>query len=167
MLLTGYISSTIKNAIRKLTVVRFGKTDIVTANECLPFGVDSQGIPNMIAVYSDTKINGEPVIIGWLNRSAIANVGEIRLFSTDSSGSPVYNVKLSNEGILYMGVSKNFDTSYNDFLVKFNELKAGFDQLVNDYNAHTHETGTGESSIPTTLSVASIDASKISNIKVE
>jgi hypothetical protein len=65
-----------------------------------------------------------------------------------------------------------------DFLARFNELKAGFDQLKADYNsfvttiynAHNHPTApTGPVSTPSTTgtsSTASIDDAKIDEIEV-
>jgi hypothetical protein len=64
-----------------------------------------------------------------------------------------------------------------DFMVRFNELKSGFDKLKQDYNSfvtttynsHTHtETGsvTGTPTPTGTSSTASIDDAKITKIEV-
>jgi hypothetical protein len=61
-----------------------------------------------------------------------------------------------------------------DFAVKFNELKAGFDQLVNDFNAHIHTTtatvgaGTTPGIIAPTSppSIADISSSKVERVKL-
>ena len=59
----------------------------------------------------------------------------------------------------------------DDFAARFNELKRGFDKLVDDFNAHTHEyspgPGTPTDTAPTLpASTASIDGAKIDEIKV-
>jgi phage gp45-like len=65
-----------------------------------------------------------------------------------------------------------------DFATAFNDLKAGFDQLVSDvnalvtaYNAHTHvavtSLGTPTPPVPTGLSsAATIDAAKVDTVKM-
>lgn len=53
-----------------------------------------------------------------------------------------------------------------DFAVAFNDLKAGFDQLVTDYNAHTHSAPGGATGTPQTPTTASVDAAKVNNVKL-
>ena len=65
--------------------------------------------------------------------------------------------------------------TFNDGLisaVKFDELKAGFDQLKAEFNAHIHNTTAtvglspaGVISPPTVASTASIDSSEVSQVK--
>ena len=50
----------------------------------------------------------------------------------------------------------------SDFMVRFSELKAGFDQLKSDFNTHSH---TAHGTPPTTPSTASVDSCKIDEIK--
>ena len=57
-----------------------------TSIEAMPYGVDSNPIKDMVAVYSETTGKGETVIIGYLNKNLKAEVGEFRTFSTDSNG---------------------------------------------------------------------------------
>lgn len=162
MMLTNFISATIKNAVRVLTILRQGKYDYANAYESVPFGVDSCGLPNMVAIYSDTKINGQNVVVGWLNRNAVVKGGETRLYSTDSDGNLTYNVKLSSDGNLYLGTTTDF-SSYADFLVKYNEW-------VNWYNdvflTHTHETPAGVSDPPTVVPF-DITTLLTANIKIQ
>ena len=57
----------------------------------------------------------------------------------------------------------------NDFAVRFNALKTGFDTLVSDHNTfltHVHG-GSGTPPVPpSTPSTASIDASKVNEVKI-
>ena len=68
-------------------------------------------------------------------------------------------------------------TEGGDFMVRFNELKSGFDELKQDfndlvtaYNTHTHPTApTGPISTPSspgTASTATVDDAKIEEIEV-
>ncbi len=69
-------------------------------------------------------------------------------------------IKLLNTGIIELNGN-------NDFAVRFNSLKSGFDSLVSDFNTHTHPTApTGPVSTPTVPSTASIDASKVNEVKI-
>ncbi len=91
--------------------------------------------------------------------------GEKKLYSQDQGIIKAFITWLK-DGILHINGS-------NDFAVRFNELKTGFDQLKNDfntfvttvYNSHVHGTTPGPS--PTgQASSANIDASKVDNVKV-
>jgi len=64
-------------------------------------------------------------------------IGEKRIYSTNE-GALAASLFLSKDGVLVLNEGE-------DFAVKYNELKAGFDQLKNDYNSflnsfnlHTH-----------------------------
>ncbi len=81
------------------------------------------------------------------------SAGEKRLYST-SGGSVVADIKLLADGTIEVNGN-------SDFAVAFNDLKTGFDNLVTDFNAHTH----GTQPIPTP-STASIDAAKVDTVKL-
>jgi len=52
------------------------------------------------------------------------------------------------------------------FAVEFNKLKVGFDQFKVDHNTHVHvETG-ASTNVPTVLSVATIDDSKVEKVRI-
>lgn len=101
-----------------------------------------------------------------------------------------YKVKSSihfkDDGTLVIDSPGNVEIQGNsDFAVAFNDLKSGFDQLVDDFNTHIHATTAtvGATSTPGIVSTpslvspappvpppdpstASIDAAKIDNIRV-
>ena len=111
---------------------------------------------------------------GFDNKNQISDVGEKRIFSTDSDGNVVFALHLKNDGTAEFGGN-------NDFLVRFNELESGFNALKSDlndlvsaFNSHMHATAaTGPpvpptpipSQIPATPSTASISGAKIEEIK--
>ena len=132
-----YISSVIEAGIRMLKVNIFGIYNPVDKiADVAPFGIDGGAIAGMTAVYSETSTKGKPVVVGWINVNAVAMAGESRMYSTDGSGNLVYNIYQSG-GKVYLGPTAVLG-DYNDWLVNFNALKAGFDQLKNDFNTHSH-----------------------------
>lgn len=172
MNLTKVISAA-KDDLSRLVVkvLRMGRSDVQTGIAAQPYGVDSNPIADMVAVYSKTGENGKAVIVGYLNKNQVAGPGELRLFSTDGNGAEVMYAWLRSDGTMELGG----DT---DFMARFSELKAGFDQLksdfnshVNTFNAHVHPgvtAGAGSTAVtatPGTASAASIDAAKIDEIK--
>lgn len=90
-------SSLIEAGKRILKVQEFG---VKTANESMPFGMDSNPIAEMVAIYSQTSNNSEPVIIGYINKNQLAAAGETRLFSVDASGAVKAYMWLKNTGVL-------------------------------------------------------------------
>ena len=87
--------------------------------------------------------------------------GEKMIYSQDGGAIQAF-VKWLKTGIIEI-------MGNNDFLARFNDLKSGFDNLVSDFNAHTHPgvtVGGGSTSTPTTPSTASIDAAKVDEVKV-
>lgn len=94
--------------------------------------------------------------------------GERKIYSVSEDGSEIKAIaKFKNDGVLELNGA-------SDSAVLFSELKAGFDQLVSDFNGHIHTTtatigssGTpGVISPPTALSAAEIDGSESADIKI-
>ena len=82
------------------------------------------------------------------------NEGERKLYAPGGAF-----IKLADDGTIELNGNA-------DFAAAFNDLKAGFDQLVSDFNAHIH-TETGATTTPPTVpSVASIDAAKVDEVKL-
>lgn len=156
---TKVISNSIKSATRFVKFLRMGKSDVQECRQVAPYGDDSSPIKGMAAIYAKTGEVGKPVIIGYVNKNQIADVGEKRIFSTDADGNVQMFLHLKNDGTAEFGGDA-------DFMVRYNELKIGFDQLQKEFNAHTH---TGNSGSPTTAplvpSTADISAAKITEIK--
>lgn len=110
-----------------------GKSVTVTAEEVSSYGIDSNPIKGMVAVYAKSEVDGAEVIIGYLNKGRVASIGETRLFSTDSNGELKANVWLKNNGDFLIGDSTNPE-DYTNNAVKFNELKTEFNKLKADHN---------------------------------
>lgn len=110
-------SAIIEGKKRILTVLQFGPK---TADEVLPFGIDSSPIENMTAIYGSTSNNSESVIIGYINKNQIAESGETRFYSLDSGGNEKAFIWLKKDGKIQL----NGDTYTS---VRFAPLKTGLD----------------------------------------
>jgi len=171
---TKVISTAIKEGKRLIKILRFGRDDVQDIRESMPFGFDGNPTKDLVALYGSTTEKGKPVIIGYINKNQIADIGESRMYSTNADGAEQFYLHLKNDGTAEFGGDA-------DFMVRFNELKSGFDQLKSDFNSHvtTYNThvhpfvglavGVPGSTTPTastgTPSTASIDSSKIEEIK--
>jgi hypothetical protein len=165
-------STTIDNLGRRLAkMIGFGTRDVRTALQIGPYGVDAHPIKGMIALYAKTTQHGKDVIVGYLNRNAIAALGEHRIFSTDEDGQVKTYVHCKNDGVLELGGNEDFGVRFSKLQEAFNELKADHNDLVSKYNTHTHQgvtTGggtTGATLATDTASNANIAPAKIDTIK--
>ena len=174
MNLVKVISTSIEQSVRFIKFLRYGKDDIQEVREVAPFGFDGNAPKDMIALYSATAEKGKPVIIGYINKNQIADVGELRIFSTNESLAEQFYLHLKNDGTAEFGGSDDFMVRYNELESAFNDLKADFNSLVTTYNSHVHPyvglvaTVPGNTS-PTpstgTPSTADITGAKITEIK--
>ncbi len=165
------ISTEFDKAKRRIVkLLHLGRSDVKTANEIAPYGIDGNPIKGMIAVYSSTSINGSPVIIGYINKNQLADVGELRLYSTDKDGALKFYTWLKNDGTYEMGGNADNAVRYSKLEQAFNQLKADFNSHITAYNTHVHigvTTGGGSSGTtsPGTSSAADISGAKINEIK--
>jgi len=88
---------------RILKFLRLGKSDVQTAYEAMPYGVDSVPIKDLKAVYSKTGTNGETVLVGYINVNQIAKPGEHRIYATDENGNEQLFLYLKNDGTAEFG----------------------------------------------------------------
>lgn len=172
MNLTKILSTSLDDLQRRIVkVLRNGKSDVQTAMEAAPFGIDSNPLKDMIAVYAPTAEKGKTVIIGYLNKNQLADVGETRLFSTDSNGAEQFYVWLKNNGTAEIGGNAYHMVRYEKLAEAFNQLKSDFNNHITAYNIHNHmgvTPGLGNSSIVNvtgTQSTADITPAKIDEIK--
>jgi len=158
---------------RIVKVLGLGSRDVQTGKEASPFGIDSNPVKDMIAIYAQTSVKGKTFVIGYLNVNQLAAVGEIRLFSTDKEGDLKISVWLKNDGTIEIGGNTKNMVRYQELESGFNALKEDHNKLVDAFNAHMHATAaTGPPSTPTPgigipaqPSTADISGSKIDEIK--
>lgn len=158
---------------RKVKFLRFGNNDVQDVIQAAPYGNDSNPIADMVAVYGSTEEKGKAVIIGYLNVNQIADVGEHRTFATDSDGNVVFSIHQKNDGTCEIGGN-------TDFMVRFSNLEAGFNELKSDVNSHISDwntfatayvpggptpVGTPPTASTSTPTTADISGAKIDEIK--
>jgi len=113
--LTKVISTAFDSVRRLITKVKImGNGDTRTAFSLAPYGVDSNPIAGMRAIYADTTNKKDSVIIGYINKDLLAAVGETRLFSTDENGQLKTFVWLKNDGTLQLGGDAKHAVRYED-----------------------------------------------------
>lgn len=160
--LTTTISTTVDAGMRLIQKIkRLGKYDIQTAPVAAPYGIDSNAVKNMIAVYADTSVKGQQVIVGYINVNSLAEVGGMRIFSTNDQGEEQFYVYLRASNNLELGGT-------NRHLARFEELESAFNQLKTDFDSHFHTSsppGT-PTTPPANPSTADISGAKIDNITV-
>ena len=161
--LTTTLSTAVDSMNRLIQKVRrLGKYDIQTAPIAAPYGIDCNPIEGMVAIFAETSMKGDQVIIGYVNKNAIAEVGGLRLFSTNSAGAEQFYVYLRASNNLELGGDARH-------LARFEELETAFNELKSAYNSHTHlSTATGTPTSTTSAArSADMSACKIDKITVE
>lgn len=158
----------------KVKILRLGKSDVQDVLEISPYGIDSNPIKDMVAIYTETSEKGKSVVIGYINKDRLAAPGETRLFSTDADGVLKFYTWLKADGTLELGGSAKHLARFEELKTGFDQLKTNFNSFVSAFNSHVHATAAvGAPSpptpvptvIPVTPSSASIDSSKIDEIK--
>lgn len=132
-----FSDSVIDGGKRLLKVLQFGAK---SADECLPFGVDSNPIKNMTAIYAETSNDSESVIIGYINENQLAQSGETRLFSVDSNGALKSYVWLKNNGDIELN-GNNYSS------VRFEPLNVGLNSEKDLINAELVKIATAINAI--------------------
>lgn len=163
MNLTRVISTTLDSVKRRITkITRYGKDDDTqTGLEASPYGIDSNPINGMVAVYAETASKGKQVIVGYLNKNQLAGVGEHRSYATDTTGALKFYIWQKADGTCEIGGTTKHMT-------RFEDLETGFNQLKSDFNAflvHVHGAAGTPPAPPATPSTASIANAKINEVK--
>lgn len=154
---------------RVIKVLRFGNSDVQTALESMPFGLDAPPIKDMVAIYGETSVKGQVVIIGYLNKNQKAEPGEFRMYSTDANGAEKFYVWLKKDGIVEIGGDTNFAVKYNELKEELDKLQEDHNNFLIEYKAHVHTvvvTPTGLVASPT-VSAQSPNTSDFAQAKNE
>jgi hypothetical protein len=140
-----------------IKVLRFGFSDVQTANNVAPWGVDSKPVKETLAVHVKTSQNSKGVIIGYVNNSDKTNEGETRIYATNNAGVEVFSILLKNNGTVEFGGN-------TDNFVRYSELNSALQTFVTNLNSKltTGFAAVPFSWVPETLNIS---ASKISEIK--
>lgn len=126
------IFSRVKQALSEFVkVIRYGTDDVQTAEQYLPFGIDSKPIKDALAAFIRSSNSEEAAILGYLIESEETEEGETRVYSTSPNGDPVFYIKLLN------GETEDHwcEVGGNaDFMVRFTSLDDALQQFVTDLN---------------------------------
>lgn len=83
---------------RLIKFLGWGKNDVQIQKEAAPYGVDSNPIKGMVAIYAQTANGSESVVVGYINKNQLSEVGEHRIYSTNSDGELQASVWLKANG---------------------------------------------------------------------
>lgn len=169
MNLTKVISTRLNDLGQRLVkVLRMGRSDVQEALSVSPYGIDSNPIKGMVAVYAQTGVKGETVIVGYIAKglatpSQQAEPGEVRLFSTDSDGAEQIYHWIKNDGTMEFGGDAKNLARYQELETAFNELQARWNEFAAAYVPGSPTT-TG---LPATAnqSTSDISGAKIDELK--
>lgn len=165
------ISTEIDSLKRRIVkVLRLGQNDVQTSLEAGSFGVDSNPTPDLIAIYAPTEEKGKTVIIGYINRNQIADVGEHRIFSTNAAGDVVMFLHLKNDGIAEFGGNADFMVRFNKLETAFNEHQDSTNDMINEWNTFASAYVPGSplvTGLPPTVSTVSNASADISGAKID
>lgn len=129
------IITRVKEATKEfIKVLRYGKDDIQTADQYLPWGVDSKPIKNALALYSNTGNRGESVIIGYLINSEMTVEGESALYSTDDDGAVMFYLLLKKDGTAEFGGNSDNLVRYSVLKNEYDKTKGVLDAILNILN---------------------------------
>jgi len=175
MQLVKVISTELDNVKRRLVkVLRFGKSDVQTPFEAMPHGIDSNPVEDMVAVYGETTTKGKPVVIGYLNKEQLAEVGGTRIYSTDDEGSVKFAIYLRADGTCEVGGDTDNMVRYSKLKSEYDKTKEVLDIILQILTGSPiNEPGNGSpSALQSALSLAlqgkatgDISSSKIDEIK--
>ncbi len=170
--LVQILSTSIDSLNRRIPkFLRLGRKDIQTSLESSPYGVDSNPIEDIVAVYLKTGEKGKTVIVGYINKNQQSEPGEYRLFSTNADGIEQAYMWLRKNGNLELNGDDDNMVRFSELKSAFDELKSDFNSLVTAYNSHVHPgvTSGGASTAPTpssgSSSTADISGAKIDEVK--
>jgi hypothetical protein len=152
------ILSRVKQATNEfIKVLRFGKSDVQTSKQFLPFGVDSKPIKESLAAQAVTSNSAETIVLGYKIESETTKEGEFRIFATDSEGAEVFSVHFKNDGTCEFGGNV-------DNFVRFLKLDQALQTFITDLNTKLVGAfgGVGGSWPGTSLNIS---AAKIEEVK--
>lgn len=139
----------------------FGKTDVQTSYNTSPYGIDSNPVKNMRAIYSKSINGRDTIIIGYINQDCIASEGETRIFSQN------FAIHLK-DGFCEVGGDSDNMIRYSKMEDAFLTLRGDLNDLINKFNVHTQPVTGAVAGAPTTqalVSTVEMDAAKINEVK--
>lgn len=157
-----YSSSVDSFKRRIVKFLLYGKNDVRESIYVSPYGIDSNPIQDMIALYGSTDEKGSSVIIGYINKNSIAGTGELRLFSTDANGVEKSYTWLKADGSVEINGS-------TDNFVRYTALDSNLQSQVTKINAELVKIAAGivagGGAYTPTFITLDISGSKVDSVK--
>lgn len=156
---------------RLVKVLRLGRDDTRQGLDVGPPGDDSPPVKDMVAIYSDTGVKGEEVVVGYIDKNKVASPGEKRFFSRDSNGNEATFLFMRNDGTIEIAGDGDHIVRYSELKNAFDELKSDLNDLITIFNTHSHAytsdftTPTSPPSTSATSSSADVSGSKVDEVK--
>ena len=148
------ISSSIDKGRRILKILRLGKDDIQTSFESMPYGIDSVPVKDLIAIQMETGERGKTVIVGYINKNQIADVGELKIFATNAQGAEQGFIHLKNNGVVkFIPLDSGLQAQTTAINVELVKIAVGLNAIVPGSYVHT----------PVTVNIT---GSKVATVKV-
>lgn len=177
MLSIGKVNSTtVKEGFRKIKALLFGKIDVKTLYESMPFGDDARPPKGFRAIIAPTNEKGKMVVIGYINTKQLESInpGEKRIYATDETGQNLSSFVLcKNDGTIEINGNVDFMVRFGPLAESINEIKDDINNLKQILSAWTPTDG--GAALKTALTAANyytelskeIDNAKIEEIKTQ
>lgn len=157
--ITKIDSTSVEDGFRVVKIEQYGTK---TADVVQSFGEDSNPIKGMMAIFQETDTDGDPVIIGYINKNVVAAEGERRMYSVDSNGGEKAFIWLKNNGDIELNGN-------SDNVVRFSELESGLMAMVQKLNIELTKIQAGLSAVGGAYAKVDVDidvsGAKIENVK--
>lgn len=158
------ITEVISTAVDVFRFIKFrmSANNIGNMRQAAPFGVDSNPIAGLKAIYSDTSLKGKGVIIGYLNESNLTDEGETRLYSMNSEGELQTYILLKADGVIELAGNSHNAVRYTPLNTAIQSFKTA---LQTELGLIASGIAAGGGSYTPGLLSIDISASKIDEIK--
>lgn len=155
---------TINKAVKEFFKILISQEDPKECQNVQNFGFDSKPAKGSKGLMISTASGKTNTIVGYILQSDKTEIGESRMYATDSSGTDIGDVKLNSDGEFVI-----LDGS--DYATKYNSLKsdiAAFNILLTDELAliATGITGAGGAYTPTGLSIDISNGTKADKVRI-
>jgi len=118
----------------------------------------------MSTIYAETSNKAETVVIGYINKNQLAEIGEARIYSTNEAGATLAYMFLKNNGDIHL----NGDQYSGVRFLPLEQAFGGLDSAINTQlrNIQFSITSLGGIYTPTPLNT-NINSSKSPSIKIK
>ena len=128
------VLETVAGAFRRIKVLRYGTKDVQTPLDAAPFGIDSNPIPKVKAIYAQTEEDANPFVIGYVIQDKIAEIGECRLFSLMEDGSVSTFIHLRNDGTINLAGDADNAVRFQPMADAIEANKAAINDIIQKWN---------------------------------